>query len=175
MGMEIELVRGTRRRKHVEAVLVGDRLRVSFPRWMSLDEADEIAHELADRMRRRVDPSHIDVAARARRLAREYQLPRPRVVRWSDQQVSRWGSCTPEDQAIRVSSRLAAFPAWVLDYVLVHELAHLVVPHHGPAHDELVDRYPLAERARGFLIAKDLDPDAPDDTAPAFLEHDVRP
>jgi predicted metal-dependent hydrolase len=172
--MEIELVRGTRRRKHVEAVLVGDRLRVSFPRWMSLDEADEIAHELADRMRRRVDPSHIDVAARARRLAREYRLPRPRVVRWSDQQTSRWGSCTPEDDAIRVSSRLAAFPAWVLDYVLVHELAHLVVPHHGPAHDELVDRYPLAERARGFLIAKDLDPDGADDE-PALLEHDVRP
>ncbi len=64
-----------------------------------------------------------------------------------------------------MSSRLAAFPAWVLDYVLVHELAHFVVPHHGPAHDELVDRYPLAERARGFLIAKDLDPDGPDDTA----------
>jgi hypothetical protein len=102
--MEIELVRGTRRRKHVEAVLMGDRLRVSFPRWMSLREADEIAHELADRMRRRVDPSHIDVAARARRLAREYDLPRARVVRWSDQQVSRWGSCTPEDAAIRRGS-----------------------------------------------------------------------
>ena len=154
MGMEIELVRGTRRRKHVEAVLVGDRLRVSFPRWMSLDEADAIAHELADRMRRRVDPSHIDVAARARRLAREYQLPRQRVVRWSDQQVSRWGSCTPEDQAIRVSSRLAAFPAWVLDYVLVHELAHLREPNHSARFWKLVNRYPKAERARGFLIAK---------------------
>jgi len=174
-GMEIELVRGTRRRKHVEAVLVGDRLRVSFPRWMSLDEADTIAHELADRMRRRVDPSHIDVAARARRLAREFQLPRPRVVRWSEQQQSRWGSCTPEDQAIRVSSRLAAFPAWVLDYVLVHELAHLVVAHHGPAHDELVDRYPLAERARGFLIAKDLAPDELEAGTSEWLEHDVRP
>jgi predicted metal-dependent hydrolase len=171
--MEIELVRGTRRRKHVEAVLVGDRLRVSFPRWMSLREADEIARELADRMRRRVDPTHIDVAARARRLAREYGLPRARVVRWSDQQVSRWGSCTPEDGAVRVSSRLAAFPAWVLDYVLVHELAHLVVANHGPEHDALVDRYPLAERARGFLIAKDLDPDGDDDVP--VLQGDVRP
>jgi predicted metal-dependent hydrolase len=161
--MEIELVRGTRRRKHVEAVLVGDRLRVSFPPWMSLAEADEVANELADRMRRRVDPSYIDVGARTRRLAREYGLPRPRIVRWSDQQRSRWGSCTPEDRSIRVSSRLAALPAWVLDYVLVHELAHFVVPHHGLAHDELVNRYPFAERARGFLIAKDLDPDGPDD------------
>ena len=58
-----------------------------------------------------------------------------------------------------MSSRLAAFPSWVLDYVLVHELAHLLVEHHGPRHDELVNRFPLAERARGFLIAKDLDPD----------------
>jgi predicted metal-dependent hydrolase len=183
--MEIELVRGTRRRKNVEAVLVGDRLRVSFPRWMSLAEADEIAHELAERMRRRVDPAHIDIAARARRLAREHGLPRAREVRWSDQQTARWGSCTPEDRSVRVSSRLAAMPAWVLDYVLVHELAHMVVPNHGPEHDELVDRYPLAERARGFLIATDLGFDGPDLDAPdldgpetgnaGWPEHDVRP
>jgi predicted metal-dependent hydrolase len=176
--MEIELVRGTRRRKYVEATLIGDRLRVSFPRWMSIAEAEEIAAELADRMRRRVDPSFIDVGARTRRLAREYGLPRPRVVSWSDQQRSRWGSCTPEDRAIRVSSRLAAVPAWVLDYVLVHELAHFVVPRHGPAHDELVNRYPYAERARGFLIAKDLHPndeDPVDETVPPLTVYDVRP
>jgi predicted metal-dependent hydrolase len=172
--MEIELVRGTRRRKHVEAVLVGDRLRVSFPRWMSLREAEETAHELAERMRRRVEPSHIDLSARARRLARQYSLPRPRSVRWVDNMRQRWGSCTPEDATIRVSSRLAAYPPWVLDYVLVHELAHLIVETHGPAHDALVDRYPLAERARGFLIAVDLDPDTGDDEPP-ILAGDVRP
>jgi predicted metal-dependent hydrolase len=172
--MEIELVRGTRRRKHVEAVLIGDTLRVSFPRWMSLAEAEQTAQELAERMRRRVDPSYIDIAARARRLAREYGLPRPRSVRWVDNMRQRWGSCTPEDRSIRVSSRLAGFPAWVLDYVLIHELAHLVVASHGPAHDALVDRYVYAERAKGFLIAVDLDPDRGGDV-PVLTAADVRP
>ena len=174
VDMEIELVRGTRRRKHVEAVLVGDRLRVSFPRWMSIAEAQVTAQELAERMRRRTDSSAIDVAARARRLARELGLPRPRSVRWVDNMRQRWGSCTPEDGAVRVSSRLAAYPTWVLDYVLAHELAHLVVASHGPAHDALVDRFPQAERARGFLIAVDLGPEDVDDI-PSLLEGDVRP
>jgi hypothetical protein len=155
-------------------VLVGDRLRVSFPRWMSVDEAQVTAQELAERMRRRTDSSAIDVAARARRIAREYGLPRPRSVRWVDNMRQRWGSCTPEDGAIRVSSRLAAYPSWVLDYVLVHELAHLVVANHGPAHDRLVDQFPHAERARGFLIAIDLDPDEGDDVSP-LSPADVRP
>jgi hypothetical protein len=175
--MEIELVRGTRRRKYVEAVLVGDRLRVSFPRWMSLAEAQVTAEELAERMRKRVDASSIDIAARARKLARQYGFPRPKTVRWSDNMRQRWGSCAPDDSAIRISSRLAAYPSWVLDYVVVHELAHLLVDHHGPDHDDLVDRYPWAERARGFLIALDLDPDlddAADDDWP-LAAGDVRP
>src|SRR5437868_10962029 len=98
--MEIELVRGTRRRKHVEAVLVGDRLRVSFPRWMSISEAQVTAQELAERMRRRTDSSAIDVAARGRRIARTYGLPRPSNVRWVDNMRQRWGFCTPEDSTI---------------------------------------------------------------------------
>src|SRR3979409_1600191 len=112
--MEIEFVRGTRRRKHVEAVLVGDRLRVSFPRWMSLAEAQQTAEELAERMRRRVDPASIDIAARARKVAKQYGLPRPKTVRWVDNMRQRWGSCTPDDGAVRVSSRLPAAPAWVI-------------------------------------------------------------
>ena len=46
------------------------------------------------------------------------------------------------------------FPAWVVDYVLVHELAHLRYCSHGPRFWSLVARYPLAEPARGYLIAK---------------------
>jgi predicted metal-dependent hydrolase len=175
VDMEIELVRGTRRRKYVEAVLVGDRLRVSFPYWMSVAEAQVTAEELAERMRRRTESAAIDVGARARRLAREYGLPRARSVRWVDNMRQRWGSCTPEDGTIRVSSRLAAYPSWVLDYVLVHELAHLSVANHGSAHDALVDAFPYAERARGFLMAVDLDPHHGDDAVPSLLAGDVRP
>lgn len=154
-------MRGTRRRKYVEGTLVGDRLRVSFPSWMSLDEAQRTAEELRVRMQRRVAASRIDLPRRARALSRRFGLPEPLLVEWSDRQQHRWGSCTIEDRAIRVSARLASFPDWVLDYVLVHELAHLLEASHGPRFRELVDRYPLAERARGFLIAKDLEPDGP--------------
>jgi predicted metal-dependent hydrolase len=75
----------------------------------------------------------------------------PVSVRWSTDQNSRWGSCTPGDGTIRLSARLRPFPTWVVDYVLVHELAHLLVADHGPAFQALMARYPKAERARGFL------------------------
>ena len=54
-------------------------------------------------------------------------------MRWVDNQQSRWGSCTPSDRSIRLSSRLQGMPAWVVDYVLVHELAHLLEPGHDAA------------------------------------------
>jgi predicted metal-dependent hydrolase len=167
--MEVELVAGTRRRRHVEGVLVGDVLRVAYPPRMSRVEAETIAAELRVRMERRVASDRLDLVARARGLARRLDLPRPVRVEWSDRQQARWGSCDPADGVIRVSRRLAAFPLWVLDYVLVHELAHLAVADHGAHFQELVARYPRSERAVGFLIAKDLAPDDPasEDPVPA--------
>ena len=63
---------------------------------------------------------------------------------------------TPSTGEIRISDRTAAFPAWVIDAVIVHELAHLVHLHHTAAFWELANRYPKTERAYGFLIAKQL-------------------
>ena len=173
--MEIELVRGTRRRKHVEAVLVGDRLRVSFPRWMSLDEAQVTAQELAERMRRRTDSSAIDVAARARRLAREYGLPRPRTRALGRQHAPALGLVHARGRR-RSGSRRGSRRTRPGSSTTCSSTSSrtCVVPSHGPAHDALVDRFPYAERARGFLIAVDLDPDDGDDVPP-LLAGDVRP
>jgi predicted metal-dependent hydrolase len=153
-GLTIELRKGTNRRRHVEGVLHGDTLVVTYPPRLSRADAMEIAVELQARMERRLARDRIDLPTRARRLAKRMGLPVPKSVEWSDRQHQRWGSCTPADGTIRLSSRLADFPSWVVDYVLVHELAHLVHADHGPEFAALVARFPLAERATGFLIAK---------------------
>jgi predicted metal-dependent hydrolase len=165
-SMPVEVIRSRRRRKTVQAVVVDGVIRVHMPAWMSeQDEATYVA-SLVERLEKRFRSDHVDVDARARVLARRYDLPAPASVVWSDRQRSRWGSCSTHSGEIRVSRRLADWPDWVLDYVLVHELAHLVEANHSPAFHALVDRYPLAERARGFLIAKSLD----DSEAPRDLD-----
>ena len=75
----------------------------------------------------------------------------PASVTWVGNQQHRWGSCTPSTGAIRLSDRLRRLPGWVVDYVLLHELAHLVEPTHSARFWSLVARYPQAERARGYL------------------------
>lgn len=107
---------------------------------------------LAAQERRRA-PDDADLLVRARRLCTRYLDGRvePASVRWVDNQQRRWGSCTPARGTVRLSARLRGMPDWVVDYVLLHELAHLLVPGHGPDFWALVGRYPKTERARGFL------------------------
>lgn len=162
VGMDVEVVRSSRRRKTVQARVVDGKIRVLIPAWMSTAEEQRHVADMVRRLTRRAVSEHVDVEARAAGLAARYGLPRPAHIRFVDNQAARWGSCTPADSTIRLSSRLAAFPPWVLDYVIVHELAHLVEANHGPRFHALVDRYPRAERARGFLIAIDLKAGAAD-------------
>lgn len=132
------------------------RLVIAIPARFTRAEEERWVAEMTKRVmakehRRRPSDEHL--AARAERLARHY-LPsgvRPTSVAWVTNQTRRWGSCTPADGTIRLSHRLQGMPTWVIDYVLVHELAHLVVAGHGPEFWDVVNRYPQTERARGFL------------------------
>lgn len=173
MAMQVEVVRSARRRKTVQARLVGGVLQVSMPARVSKAEEERWVREMVGRFERRQSAEPIDVAARAELLAARYSLPQPSSVRWVDNQLWRWASCTPEDRSIRVSSRIAGFPGWVIDGVLVHELAHLVEAGHGPAFWALANRYPKMERVRGFLIAKGGEDN--DDTGAADAEGPSRP
>ena len=154
-SLPIEIVYSARRRKTVQASIVDGVIRVQAPARISRAELDSTVATLVERLERRHRAERVDLDSRARHLARRFRLPQPTTVAWAEQR-SRWGSCTPSTGEIRVSTRLAAWPPWVLDYVLVHELAHLVEFDHSPAFHALVDRYPRAERARGFLIAKSM-------------------
>jgi hypothetical protein len=116
----------------------------------------EKMRERIERQVRRAGPTDAQLEARAGVLNRRHFDGR---LRWNSvtyaEQERRWGSCSPESGVIRISRRAAGLPAWVLDYLLVHELAHLEVPSHGERFWTLVERYPLTERARGYLMALD--------------------
>lgn len=126
---------------------------------------------------RRRRPEDDELLARAHTLNERFlgSLATPATVTWVSNQNTRWGSCTPADRSIRLSTRLLGMPSWVLDYVLLHELAHLIQPGHGASFWSLLAAYPRTERARGFLegfaAARDLPmdeehaPDRPDDGA----------
>ncbi|MEY2565706.1 MAG: hypothetical protein QOE35_235 [Actinomycetota bacterium] len=155
-GVRTQVIRSKRRRHTVQAEQVGDTVRISIPALMSKAEEEHWVGVMVRRFERRMAADEEDLVTRAEGLADRYGLPRPTSIRWVGNQMRRWGSCTPVDGSIRISDRLARYPAWVLDYVIVHELAHLVVPGHGKAFRAIVDRYPKAERARGFLMGVDL-------------------
>lgn len=155
--MKVEVIRSARRRKTVQARLVDGVVRVHIPAGMSSSDEQRWVAEMVKRIERRHAGDSIDLEQRARTLARQLRLEEPASIRWVSNQEMRWGSCTPRDRTIRISSRLAKEPGWVVDYVVVHELAHLSVAGHGPRFWDLVNRYRLAERARGFLMARGMD------------------
>jgi len=155
----VEVRRSQRRRRTVSAYRDGERVVVLIPdRFSRAEETEWVERMLArlaareERIRRTDD----ELLARARRLTARY-LPDhvddvlPASVRWVTNQNGRWGSCTPDDGTIRISHRIQEMPDWVIDYVLLHELAHLVVPSHSTRFWDLVARYPKSERARGYL------------------------
>ena len=155
----IEVIRSKRRKRSVGAQIRNGVLQVTVPSWMSKADTDAWVVKMAGRFDRAAATDRIDLTDRARSLAKRHGLRRPTEIKWADNMLLRWGSCTPSTGVVRISTRLAAFPDWVIDSVIVHELAHLEVPGHGPDFWAIAGRYPKMERSIGFLIAKSTDGD----------------
>jgi hypothetical protein len=152
----IEVRRSRRRKRTVTAFRDAGKVVVCMPATFSKAQEEHWVGTMLQRLdaadaRRR--PTDDRLLVRSRELSKQYLDGRaePVSVRWSGNQSARWASCTPTDASLRVSDRLKGVPPWVLDYVLVHELAHLLVADHSDEFWALVDRYPRTERARGFL------------------------
>jgi predicted metal-dependent hydrolase len=149
----VRVIESARRKKTVSARFVDGTIEIRMPQGLAHAERDNHIRTLTKRLLKKRSSEAIDLSDRARRLARRYELPAPTTISWSSRQNSRWGSCTPVDGTVRISHRLSDFPNWVLDYVIVHELAHMIELNHTSEFHVLVARFPKAERAEGFLIA----------------------
>lgn len=156
----VEVRRSSRRRRMVSAYREGDTVVVLLPARMTKGEEKHWVAEMLSRLQRsetrRKSPARTSDEAlmdRCAELSARYldALADPVSVRWVPPMRTRWASCTPTEGTIRVSERLRDVPPWVLDYVLVHELAHLLVPGHGKDFWEWVHRYPKTDRAMGYL------------------------
>jgi predicted metal-dependent hydrolase len=152
----VEIRTSARRRKTVGAHWEGDTIVVVVPQRLPKRDRQLYADELAAKLiasRDKARPTDEQLTARAELLSRVYLDGRatPSSVLWSTRQSSRWGSCCATDRTIRISDRLKDVPSWVLDAVLVHELAHLLDAGHGPEFRRLIDRFPRTADAEIFL------------------------
>ncbi|MFJ7998009.1 M48 family metallopeptidase [Streptomyces sp. NPDC096310] len=152
----VEVRRSARRSRTVSAYREGDRTIVLIPARMSEAEERRWVSVMLDKLAAQESKRVLGDGAlteRAEQLSAQYfeGRARPASVRWVTNQNTRWGSCTPAEGSIRLSHRLQGMPEYVVDYVLVHELAHLLVPGHGPRFWRLLEAYPRTERARGYL------------------------
>jgi len=160
--VKIKVVRSDRRAKTVSARKVGDTIEIAAPAHMSDAELQPIIERLTARLQRRDQRRELndgDLERMAQRLNRQHFDGKLNwnSIAWSAQQEKRYGSCTPADRTIRISYRLANMPRFVQEYVVMHELAHLLEANHGPRFWRLVNRYPRTERARGYLMAVGLE------------------
>ena len=152
----VEIRRSARRRRTVSARMEGGTFVVLMPTGLSRGQEQKHVDDLLQRhlraqSRRRLDQE--DLAGRAATLSRRYLegAARPSSVTWVTNQQHRWGSCSPSTGAIRLSTNLEGMPSWVIDSVIVHELAHLLEPNHGPRFKALVHRFERYAESTAFL------------------------
>lgn len=168
---QIEVRTSARRKKTSEAHWEGDRIVVHLPAHLDAatrrSTVDWLVQRLMTRYRFPSSLSDEDLLQRAIDLSERYLIgERPSSVRWVTNQTARWGSCSYYSGDIRLSHRLCVVPAWVLDSVLVHEVAHLTYPDHSPDFQRLAAGYRRHDEAGVFLAGYSLGLSTPQTPTP---------
>jgi len=155
--MNIRVIKSWRRRRTACAQLKNGFLEIRLPAWISFTEEQKIVKKFIASFKKKSVPkiaSDKDLKKLADELNHQYFQGKLKYsICWSKRQNSIQGSCTTKNKTIRISERLKGIPLWVLKGVIMHELSHLVVADHSKKFWQVANRYPLMERARGYLIA----------------------
>lgn len=162
-GAPVVVRRSSRRTRTVAAFWENGTAVVAIPARFTAAQEAEWVHKMVSKLQRqgerraaagkRRPATDAALAEHAAQLSAKYLGGRavPTSVRWVSNQNSRWGSATPAEGTIRLSDKLRPMPQWVIDYVLLHELAHLLVAAHNAAFWQLLEAYPETQRAKAFL------------------------
>ena len=159
---QVKIIRSARRKKTVQAKKIDDRLHVYLPMGMSpaVEQkwVKKMVNQWENRKHRRLLNNDEELKQRAEKLNKQYfQGSLTFSIQFVSNQQKRFGSCSPHSKRIRISNRIATMPVWVQDYVILHELTHLVYSDHSSDFWNKVNEFALSERARGYLIAVGFD------------------
>ncbi|MBU1125886.1 MAG: M48 family metallopeptidase [Candidatus Omnitrophica bacterium] len=157
--MDIKVIRSRKRMRTVSARVEQDTLIVHAPAILPQERLDKIVLDFKSRFERKKLKEDLkkkqDLAQVAAGLNAKYFGNQLKInsIEYVTTQNRKFGCCDYTQARIRISHRIGLMPAWVRDYVVVHEMAHLIEPNHSRAFWNIVFRYRLAERAKGYLMA----------------------
>ena len=161
--MEVKIIRSQNRKKTIQARMIGETLEVHLPLGLHSEKERKIIEEMKEKIEKKKQKKQINKddypVQRFNELNKEYFYGKLKVnsIQFVTNQKRVNGSCTPNKGTIRLSHKLLEMPKWVLDYVIMHEMTHLVHPDHSREFWNKVAEYKLTERARGFLMAKGME------------------
>lgn len=166
---KIEIIRSAKRSKTIGARLKDNILSIYAPE--NIPEAklqsiiEKLKRRILNKQLRKTLNKGLSLKEIADRLNSRYFGGKLKYnsIEYTTNQTRKFGCCNYKEGRILLSHRLASIPDWVRDFVIVHELAHFVVPNHSKEFHEIVSRFTLAERAKGFLMAKGFEIDAEND------------
>ncbi|WRH25438.1 DUF45 domain-containing protein [Arthrobacter sp. JZ12] len=152
----VEVRRSARRRRTVSVDLRDGVAVVSIPASFSAAQEKHWVERMVAKLHaksRVPGQTESELAGRATDLSARFLQGEgaPHSIRWVTNQNSRWGSATPATRSIRLSQKLQGMPDWVVDYVILHEMAHLIEPSHNRRFWSLLESYPHTETAKAFL------------------------
>ena len=155
---DVKIIRSEKRKKTILAKSIKGKLHIYLPKGLSKEEEKKWIVKMIQKAENRRKMRELNtnglLKERADELNKKYFRRKLEFdIKYVSNQNFRFGSCTSEKKIIRISDRVANMPRWVQDYVIIHELAHLIYPNHSKEFWEKVNQYKSTERAKGYLIA----------------------